>query len=97
MTSFARALSIIILSMDLDVIIGGKLARYMRGELEMLEEKVREHPVLRNEQFSIRLDNIEENGLAVGAALIFVRKFLEGKISLDSTESKEEGQQMIGS
>lgn len=97
LASFARALSIIILSMDLDVIIGGKLARYMRGELEMLEEKVREHPVLRNEQFSIRLDNIEENGLAVGAALIFVRKFLEGKISLDSTESKEEGQQMIGS
>lgn len=97
LTSFARALSIILLSMDVDIIIGGKLARYLRSALGALQEKIQEHPVLRNERFNIRLDDIKENTLAVGAALIFVRKFLDGKIPFDLAESEEGEREVIGS
>lgn len=75
---FAMALSSILLSLDLDVIIGGKVVRYLSDDLPLLWQKVQRHPVLKNEAPRIRLDDIEENTLAVGAALIFVARFING-------------------
>lgn len=75
---FAQALDTILLSMDLDIIIGGKLARYLRDDLPLLKEKMRRHPVLSNEEAKVSIDDTYSNALAVGAALIFVSKFLNG-------------------
>ena len=64
--------------MDLDIIIGGKLARYLRDDLPLLKAKMRRHPVLSNEEAKVSIDDTYSNALAVGAALIFVSKFLNG-------------------
>lgn len=80
---FALALTSIMLSLDLDVIIGGKLARYLNDDLPLLRKKIQLHPVLHNEEPRIRLDDIENNTLAVGAALIFVDRFLSGRPEYD--------------
>ena len=89
MDHFALALTSIMLSLDLDVIIGGKLARYLHDDLDLLRKKIQRHPVLRKEEPRIRLDDIENNTLAVGAALIFVDRFLSGRMpeELDRMEA----------
>lgn len=80
LSCLAQALRGIILSLDLDVIIGGKLVRYLRQDLDRLQNYIREVPVLRNDPPRVRLDDIEENTQAVGAALIFVGRLFAGKL-----------------
>lgn len=81
---FTLAMRSILLSLDLDIIIGGRIAQYLGDDVPVLLEKIQEHPALRNERPRIRLDDITENALAVGAALIFVDRFLTGRLSFDN-------------
>lgn len=80
LSHLAQALRTVILSLDLDVIIGGKLARYLRKDLDRLQDSIREVPVLRSDPPRVRLDDIEENTQAVGAALLFVGRLFAGKL-----------------
>lgn len=96
----AQALDTIALGLDLDIIIGGKLARYLPPYMEELRGKMQKHPSLFEDIPLVRLDDINENALAIGAALIFVDRLLSGRIDFkerlpeirrDGSEKPEEG------
>ena len=64
----------------MDIIIGGKIARYLKEYLPLLEKKVVSHPSLQGDGNFLKVDDIEGNSLAIGAALIFVDRLLSGKL-----------------
>ena len=80
LTYFAQALGNIRLALDMDIIIGGKIARYLKKYLPLLEKKVVSHPSLQGDGNFLKVDDIEGNSLAIGAALIFVDRLLSGKL-----------------
>ena len=64
--------------MDCDVILGGHMAPYLTEEdLQVLHEKVREKSAFPDEQDFIFLSESAKDSVPVGAALGFVKEFLE--------------------
>ena len=65
--------------MDCDVILGGHMAPYLtRADMDILHEKVREKSAFPNEEDFIFLSETARDSVPVGAALEFVRGFLDG-------------------
>ena len=81
LTYFAQAVGNIRLALDMDIIIGGKIAHYLKEYLPVLEQKVVSHPSLQGDGGFLKIDDIPGNSLAIGAALIFVDRMLSGKLS----------------
>lgn len=77
---FAQAVGNIRLALDMDIIIGGKIAHYLKEYLPVLEQKVVSHPSLQGDGGFLKIDDISGNSLAIGAALIFVDRMLSGKL-----------------
>lgn len=76
---FAQALSNIKLSLDMNIIIGGKLAPYLKPYLPDLNRKINEYPALHESHKFISLDDSGENAQAIGAALMFTDDLLSGR------------------
>jgi predicted NBD/HSP70 family sugar kinase len=77
---FAQALDNLALSLDLDIIIGGKIIRYLPPYMDDLRQKMQKVPSLFENMPLVRMDDVDENSLAIGASLIFVDRLLSGRI-----------------
>lgn len=92
LNNFALALKTIILSLDLNVVIGGKLAPYLENYLDVLRAKVQRHPALKTKIPNIMIDQLDGNAIAVGAAMIFVSRLVSGETDLRDVFGEEESE-----
>ena len=79
LTYFAQALANIRLGLDMNIIVGGKIARYLKQYLPMLIEKIKRYPSLKDDTDFLSLDSSDGNAMAIGAALVFVDRLLTGE------------------
>ena len=82
LNKFALALKNIILSFDLNIIIGGKLAPYLCEYTDDLKKRILKYSALTSNIPQIMTDNFKGNTIAVGAAMIYVSKLVSGEIDV---------------
>ncbi len=87
--SFALALKNIILSFDLNVVIGGKLAPYIKEYIDVLKQKILKYSALIANTPQIMTDDFDGNTIAVGAAMIYVSKLISGEIDFEKLITEE--------
>lgn len=79
LTDLARAVNMLHLVCDMDFILGGYLASYLREEdIVYLHNRIQEMtPFIENCDF-LRISKMLQNNIAIGAALPYIQEFLNG-------------------
>lgn len=79
LTNLARAVNMLHLVYDMDFILGGYLASYLReGDIAYLHDRIQEMTPFTEDRDFLHISKMPKNNIAIGAALPYIQEFLNG-------------------
>lgn len=79
LTNLARAVNMLHLVYDMDFILGGYLASYLREEdIAYLHDRIQEMTPFTEDRDFLHISKMPRNNIAIGAALPYIQEFLNG-------------------